>query len=106
MVEEWCLQQLQEYLVENFESSDIGAAVCPWEKKEAISPFLTKEAVEEHQEHNLPLSPTDLVYILRLPASQSQPKTPAAEAKGIPSPLPILQNLKKLVTSIQAFATT
>ena len=48
MVEEQCLQQLQEGLVENFESSDIGVAVCPWEKKEAISPLLTEEAVEEN----------------------------------------------------------
>ena len=91
-------------LVENFESSDIGVVVCPWENKEAISHLLTEEAVEEHQEHNLPLAHTDSVYILPSPASQSQLKTPAAEAKGIPSPLPILQNLKKLVASIQAFA--
>ena len=33
MVEELCLQQPQEGLVENFEPSDIGAAICPWEKK-------------------------------------------------------------------------
>ena len=41
VVEEHCQQQLQEGLIENFaeyskglsESSDIGAAVCPWEKK-------------------------------------------------------------------------
>ena len=44
MVEEPCLQQPQEGLVENFESSDIGAAVCLWEKKEATSPFLTEES--------------------------------------------------------------
>ena len=43
MVEEPCLQQPQEGLVENFESSDIGAAVCPWEKKEETSPMLTEE---------------------------------------------------------------
>ena len=106
MVEEQCLQQLQEGLVENFESSDIGVVVCPWEKKEAISPLLSEEAVEEHQEHNLALPPTDSVYILPSPTSQSQPKTLATEAKGTLSPLPILQNLKKLVASIQAFATT
>ena len=29
MEEEQCLQQLQEGLIENFESSDTGAAVCP-----------------------------------------------------------------------------
>ena len=106
MVEEQCLQQLQEGLVENFESSDIGDDVCPWEKKEEISPLLTEEAVEEHQEHNLPLPPTDSVYILPSSALQPQPKTPAAEAKAIPSTLPILQNLKKLVASIQSFDTT
>ena len=51
MVEEHCRQQPQEGLIENFaeyyeglfESSDIGAAVCPWEKKEAISTLLTEE---------------------------------------------------------------
>ena len=51
MVEEHYQQQLQEGLIENFveyseglsESSDIGATVCPWEKKEAISPLLTEE---------------------------------------------------------------
>ena len=37
MVEEQCQQQLL------FESLDIGAAVYPWEKKEVISPMLTKE---------------------------------------------------------------
>ena len=71
MVEEQCLQQLQEGLVENFESSDIGTVVYPWDKKEAISPLPTEEAVEEHQEHNLPLPPIDSVYILPSPASQS-----------------------------------
>ena len=52
MVEEQCLQQLQEGLIENFESSDTGAVVCPWEKKEETSPMLIeegsgKDAVEE-----------------------------------------------------------
>ena len=42
MVEEQCQQQLLS------ESSDIGAAVYPWEKKEAIPLLLTEEAVEEH----------------------------------------------------------
>ena len=41
MVEKQCLQQLQEGLIENFESSNIGATVCPWEKKEKNSPMLT-----------------------------------------------------------------
>ena len=69
MVEDHCLQQLQKGLVENFESSNIGAVVCLWEKNEAISLLLTEEAVEEHKENNLPLPPTDPVYILPSPAS-------------------------------------
>ena len=36
MVEEPCLQQPQEGLVENYESTDIGVVVCLWEKKDAI----------------------------------------------------------------------
>ena len=99
MVEEQCQQQLL------LESSNIGAAVYPWEEKKAISPLLTEEAVEEHQEHNLPLPPTDSVYILPSPASQSQPKTPTYEAKAIPPLLPI-QYFKKLVAFVQIFATT
>ena len=67
MVEETCLQQPQESMVENFESS-VGAVVCLWEKKDAIPLLLTEEAVEEHKENNLPLPPTDSVYILPLPA--------------------------------------
>ena len=43
MVEEQSQQQLQEGLIENFESSDTGSAVCTWEKKEETSPMLTEE---------------------------------------------------------------
>ena len=90
MVEDHCLQQLQKGLVENFESSEIGAAICLWEKKEAIPLLLTEEAVEEHKENNLPLPPTDSVYILPSSTSQSQPKTlEAPNTKATPS-LPIL----------------
>ena len=130
MVEEPCLQQPQESLVENFESS-VGAAVCLWEKKDAIPLLLTEEAVEEHKEKNLPLPPTDSVYILPLPAPQSQPKTPTANAQATYNPLPVyilpatnskptspapkgksnpslhaMQNFKRLVASIHKFATT
>ena len=106
MVEEQCLQQLEEGLVENFESSDIGATVFLWEKKEGIPLLLTKEAVEEHRENNLPLPPTDSVYILPSPASQSQPKTPeATNTKATPS-LPSMQNFKRLVAYVQNLATT
>ena len=106
MVEEQCLQQLEEGLVENFESSDIGAVVCLWEKKEAIPLLLTEEAVEEHKENNLPLPPTYSVNILPSPASQSQPKTPQAPTTKATPSLLVLQNIRKLVATVQAFATT
>ena len=130
MVEDPCLQQPQEILVENFESS-VGAAVCLWEKKDAIPLLLTEESVEEHKENNLPLPPTDSVYILPLPAPQSQPKTPTANAQATYNPLPVyilptanskpttpapkgksnpslhaMQNLKILVAYVHKFATT
>ena len=89
MVEEPCLQQPQEGLVENSESSNIGVVVCLWEKKDAIPLLLTEEAVEEHKENNLPLPPTDSVYILPSPAPQSQPKTPTANAQATYNPLPV-----------------
>ena len=105
-VEEQCLQQLEEGLVENFKSSDIGAVVCLWEKKEAIPLLLTEEAVEEHKENNLPLPPTDSVNILPSPASQSQPKTPEGPNTKATLLLLILKNFKRLVTIVQNFSTT
>ena len=73
MVKELCLQQLQEGLVENFESSDIGVAVYPWEKKEAIPLLLTEEIVEE--QNNLPLPPNS-IHILPSPTPQPTPGAP------------------------------
>ena len=130
MVEEPCLQQPQEGLVENFESS-VGAAVCLWEKKDAIPLLLIEEAVEEHKENNLPLPLTDSVYILPSPAPQSQPKTPTANAQATYNPLPVyilpasnskptapapkaksnpslsaMQNFNRLVAFVHNFATT
>ena len=129
IVEEPCLQQPQEGLVENSESSDIGVVVCLWEKKDAIPLLLTEEAVEEHKENIFPLPPTNSVYIMTLPAPQSQPKTPTANAQATNNPLPVyilpaanskpaapkaksnpslhvMQNIKELVAIAQAFATT
>ena len=117
MVEKHYQQQLEEGLIENFESSDTGSAVCPLEKKEETSPMLTeegsgKEEMEEPQKPTaqatnspLPAAPsTDQVYTLPTPATQSTPKTPAVEAKAIPPSLP-MQYFRKLVASSQAFAT-
>ena len=130
MVEEPCLQQPQEGLVENSESSDIGVDVCLWEKKEAIPLLLTEEEVEEHKENNLPLPPNDSVYIPPSTAPQSQPKTPTANAQPTYNPLPVyilpaanskpttpapkahvnpsllVQNFRKLMAIAQTFATT
>ena len=131
MAEEQCLQQPQEGLVENFESSDIGAAVCLWEKKEATSPLLTEESSEQKtvegtqepiiqpnpidldpnataqpKNNPLPVAPsTDQVYILPTPTAKSKPAAPAPKAKSNPS-LPVMQNFKRLVASVQNFATT
>ena len=94
------------------------------QQDEEISPLLTeegngKETVEGTQKPILQPIPINFdpnatakpknnplpVHILPSPAPQSQPKTPAAEAKAIPPLLPI-QYHRKLVPSIQTFATT
>ena len=131
IVEESCLQQPQQGLVENSESLEIGVVVCLWEKEDAILLLLTEEAVEENKENIFPLPPTDSVYILPLPAPQSQPKTPTANAQATYNPLPVyilpaanskpaapapkgksnpslhaMQNIKELVAIAQIFATT
>ena len=110
MVEEQCLQQLQEGLIENFESSDTGAAICPWEKKEETSPMLTKEgsgkdAMEELQKHNLQLPSTDQVYILPIPTTKSILEAPTAKAKASPFAL-LVQDFRKLVATVQTSTTT
>ena len=125
MVEEHCQQQLQEGLIEKFaeyseglpESSNIGATVYPWEKKEAISPLLTeegsgKEVVEEPQNPilkplplgSLPVAPSpDPMHTLLKPVAHETHGTPTA--KVIPSSLPV-HYFRKLVAYVQNFATT
>ena len=94
------------------------------QQDEAISPLLIEEAsgketVEGTQKPILQPIPINLnpnatakpknsplpMHILPSPASQSQPKTPAAEAKVIPPLLPT-QNFRKLVATAKIFATT
>ena len=131
MVEDHCQQHLQKGLVENFESSGIGVAICLLEKKEATSPLLTEkssgqETVEGTQEpiiqpnpidlepnataqpknNPLPVAPsTDQVYIPPTPAAKSKPAALTPKAKSNPS-LPAMQNFKRLVASVYNFATT
>ena len=120
MVEEPCLQQPQEILVENFEPS-VGAAICLWEVKEATFPsaYGTQEPIIQPnpidldpnataQPKNNPLlvpPSADQVYILPTPAANSKPTAPAPKSKSNPSLL-VLQNIRKLVAIAQAFATT
>ena len=118
MVEEQCQQQGLS------ESSYTFVVVCPWEKEEEITALLTedgsgKEEGEEPQKLILHLNPINLdpsataqpqnsllpVYILQTPAVNSKPATPAPKAKSNPS-LPTMQNFKRLVASVQNFATT
>ena len=130
IVEDSCLQQPQQGLVENSESLEIGVVVCLWEKEDAIPLFFTEKssghegtqeniiqpnpqaipidldtiATAQATKNPLPTTPsTDQVYIL--PASQSQHKTPAAP-KAKSNPLHVVQNFKELVASVHALATT
>ena len=118
MVEEQCQQQGLS------ESSYTFAEVCPCEKEEEITALLTeegsgKEEGEEPQKLILHLNPINLdpsataqpqnsplpVYILQTSAVNSKPATLAPKAKSNPS-LPAMQNFKRLVASVQNFATT
>ena len=118
MVEEQCQQQWLS------ESSYTCAAVCPLEKEEEITALLTeegsgKEEGEEPQKLILHLNPIYLdpsataqpqnsplpMYILPTLAAKSKPVAPAPKAKSNPS-LPAMQNFKRLVASLQNFATT
>ena len=89
------------------------------QQKEETSPMLTeegsgKEEIEEPQKSTvqatnspLPEAPSpDLVFTL--PTTQPLPEepAPATKEKVIPSTLPALQNLKKLVAIVETFVTT
>ena len=115
MVEEQCQQQLL------LESSDIGAIVCPWEKN---SLMLAKEGSgmevgEEPQKLILQPIPINLnpsaiaqpkkspltMHILPSTTTQFTFEAPAPKAEAIPSALHV-QYFKKLVATLQIFATT
>ena len=131
MVEDQCQQQPHQWLIEDFiemseglsESSDTCVVVFPREKKEEILPFMTEEGsgqetVEGIQEPIIQPIPINLypgafaqpqnspllVYILPTPAAKSKPVAPAPKAHASPS-LPV-KNFKRLVATVQTFATT
>ena len=128
LVEQAQLQPQEELKVELVEAPpeelqdalDSGDTFWPWKKEEQISALITeegsgKEIVEDPQKHVLQPIPTNPtanakttysplpVYIL--PAANSKPTTPAPKAKSNPSLL-VLQNIRKLVATVQASATT
>ena len=134
IVEESCLQQPQQGLVENSESLEIGVVVCLWEKEDAIPLFFTEKssghegtkeniiqpnpidlettATAQETYYPLPVAPSvDQVYILPSPAPQPTPATkpkpaaPAPKARSNPS-LHAMKNLKILVAFVHTFAIT
>ena len=89
------------------------------QQREETSPMLTeegsgKEQIEEPQNSTalatnspLPEAPSpNLVYTMLAAQPLPEELDPAAKAKTIPSPLPILQNFRKLVATAQLVATT
>ena len=131
MAEEQCEQQPHQELIEDFielseglaESSYMCDVVFPRENQEEIIALLTEEgsgieAGKEPQKLTLqpipmklnPSSTTQatynplLVYILPTPAANSKPAAPDPKAESNPS-LPV-QNFKRLVATVQTFATT
>ena len=62
-----------------------------------------KPAAPKAKSNPLPAAPPDSLFILPMPAAQ--PKPQASTTKATPSLL-VLQNIRRLVASVQAFATT
>ena len=136
LVEQVQLQPQEELKEESLETpeelQDAPVNFWPWTKEEQIRALITEESSghEGTQENIFPLPPTDSVYILPLPAPQSQPKTPTANAQATYNPLPVyilpaenskpaapapkgksnplsaMQKFKELVAINQIFATT
>ena len=110
--------QLQEGLkeepTEDLEELQDAPQLCviygPWEKEEEILPLLSeesngKEAGEEPQKSNAQPQNSPLpVYILPTPAAN--PKPAALAPKTHASPSLLVQNIRKLMATGRAFATT
>ena len=100
----------------------------PWTKEKEITALLTEKSSEHERtqepfiqaipidlDHNATAQPknnpllvppsADLVYIQPQPAANSNPAAPAPKAKSNPS-LHAMQNIRRLVASVHAFATT
>ena len=78
-----------------------GKEVGEEQKKLILQPIpINLDPSATVQPKNSPLP----VHILPTPTQHATTETPTA--KAIPSPLPMLQNFRKLVASVQTFATT
>ena len=115
--EELKFESVEAPLEELQDAPQLGIVYGPWKKEEEILPLLSeesngKEAGEEPQKPitqatNSPLPSPDPVYTLPTtqftPAAQFTPQAPTT--KATPSLL-VLQNIRRLVASVQNFSTT
>ena len=120
------LQPQEELKVESLEAleelQDAPVTFWPWKQEEHINALKSeegsgKELVEDPQEHVLQPIPTNPtanakttysplpVYLLPTPVENLKPAAPAPKGKSNPS-LHVMQNIKELVATAQAFATT
>ena len=127
------LQPQEELKVESLEApeelQDAPVTFWPWKQEEHINALITEEGsgIEARKEPQkltlqpiplklsptataqdtkcpLPVAPsTDQVYIIPPPTTQSTPKAPTTKAT---SSLLVLQNIRKLVATVQTSATT
>ena len=131
LVEQVQLQPQEELKEESLETpeelQDAPVNFLPWTKEEQIRALITEEssghegtqeniiqpnpigldtiATAQDTKTPLPVAPSgDQVYILPTPAENPKPATPAPKAKS--NPLSAMQNFKRLVASVHAFATT
>ena len=82
--------------------------VAPSDNQVYILPTLAKKPkpaapASKDKSNPLPAAPHDSIFILPMPAAQ--PKPQASTTKATPSML-VLQNIRRLVASVHAFATT
>ena len=134
LVEQTQLQPQEELEVESLEApedlQDASVNFWPWTKEKENTALLTEKssghegtqepiiqpnpqaipidldtlATAQDTKTPLPAAPPESVYILPTPATNSKPAAPAPKGKS--KPLLAMQNIKRLVASVHAFATT
>ena len=134
LVEQAQLQPQEGLKVESLETpeelQEAPVNFWPWTKEKEITALLTEKsnghegtqepiiqpnpqaipidldtlATAQDTKTPLPAAPPESVFILSMPAENSKPAAPAPKAKS--NPLHAMKNLKRLVASVHAFATT